>query len=111
MDDLDHSGFAFDGSHMEFQIVGSKIAKGIAKIIPQELRRKIDLLDENTVRRKTHSAYRQTDDVPDLKSICNTEQKLPSEQSSVRFSRQCCDRAKFRDKHPSVNVIFVGRKI
>ena len=46
MDDLDHSGFAFDDSHMGFETIASLIVKGIARILPQEFRRKIDLLDE-----------------------------------------------------------------
>ena len=47
MDDLKHSEFAFDDNpKREFETLDSNRVKEIAKIIPQEFWRKIDLLDE-----------------------------------------------------------------
>ena len=40
MDDLAHSGLAFDTNPIEFETLDSNIAKGIVKITPGELRRK-----------------------------------------------------------------------
>ena len=39
------------------------------------------------------------------KGILKIRQKPPSEQRSVRYSRHALDRAKFREKYPSLNVI------
>ena len=46
MDEANHSGFNFDKHHIECEILDSKVAKGIFKIIPTELKRKIYFLDE-----------------------------------------------------------------
>ena len=48
MDDLEHSGFASDDNQMEFGTLDSKIVSGLVKIIPQEFRRMVDLLNENS---------------------------------------------------------------
>ena len=45
-DEVNHSGFIFDKDHIECEILDSKIAKGIFKIIPTEFKRKICFLDE-----------------------------------------------------------------
>ena len=44
MDEMDHSGFAFDKHIMEFGTLDRKIAKGILKILPADSKRKINLL-------------------------------------------------------------------
>ena len=46
MDEVNHSGFIFDKHHIECEILDSKIAKGIFKIITTEFKRKIYFLDE-----------------------------------------------------------------
>ena len=46
MVELDLSGFAFDKHQMAFETLDSKIAKGIMKLIPTELKRMINFLGE-----------------------------------------------------------------
>ena len=44
------------------------------------------------------------------KAILALKSKLPSEEESIKFSHQILERATFRDKVPSVNVIQTGGK-
>ena len=44
--ELNHSGFIVDKHQFEFETLRSKIAIGIMKIIPTELKRKISFLEE-----------------------------------------------------------------
>ena len=46
MGELDHTEFIFDKHHLEFETLDSKIANGITKIVPTELKRKINFLEE-----------------------------------------------------------------
>ena len=61
MDNLDHSGFAFDTipMPMEFETLDSKTVTRIAKIIPHEIRRKFVLLDEEYKEKRTVLTGRQ----------------------------------------------------
>ena len=52
MEDLDHSGFAFDTNPMEFEALDSKMVKDVVKTILHNLKRKIKLLDERLYREK-----------------------------------------------------------
>ena len=60
-DDLEHSGFASDDYQRECETLDSQIVKGIAKIIPEELGRKIDLfVEKHHNEKRTMLAGRQT---------------------------------------------------
>ena len=50
--DLDYSGFVFNKRQIEFETPDSQIANGIMKIIPTELKRKINFLEETQDKEK-----------------------------------------------------------
>ena len=46
MEEMDHSGFVLDKHQMEYETLDSKIAKGMLKFIPTDVKRKINFLEE-----------------------------------------------------------------
>ena len=60
--ELDLSGFVFDKHQMAFETLDSKIAKGIMKLIPTELKRRINFLGDS-VQEQMFNANRQANHV------------------------------------------------
>ena len=50
VEDLDSRGIVFDKHQMDFETLDSKIPKGIMKVLPVDLKRKINFLGETTKR-------------------------------------------------------------
>ena len=48
--------------------------------------------------------------IPHEKTFLRSKRSLPSLEMSMTFSRQSLERAKFRDKFPSLKVIQTGGK-
>ena len=69
MDDLDHSVFAVDRHHMEFEIQDSKIAKGSHEDPPDKFQGYDQALGRKAIQESTPNAYRQANCVSDFRVL------------------------------------------
>ena len=104
LDDLEPSGFASDDNQRECETLVSKIVKGIAKIIPKELGRKIDLLVEKyytekrtvlTGRQIMYQIFSPFDinkTQEGAEQTCSTlDNTTTTSSSSIKLGKRCCD--------------------
>ena len=90
MVELDFSGFVFDKHPMALENLDSKIANGIIKLIPTELKRRINFLGETQSQYKTTcpKANRQANHVSNI-IFFQQQQKLRGHTSNLNDFAPC----------------------